>query len=133
MEVLLVEPGKEARTAEIGSGLRAMQDTVGGYIEAMYPYADEVAIVCNEEGKMLGLPLNRAVRNDDGHMLDVIAGTFFVCGLGEENFCSLPKDLQAKYLDKFRWPEKFLSIGGQISVVQDRPHEAKHSPPSQER
>lgn len=126
MEVLLVEPGKEARIAEIGSDLKSLQSAVGGWIEAVYPFDDPVALVCNEEGKIDGLPLNRALRDEGGKIYDAIAGTFFVCGLGEDDFCSLPKDLQAKYLDKFRWPEKFLSIGGSIVAVQDRPREAAH-------
>ena len=59
--VLIVEPGKEPYVKEIASGLE-----VGGYIEAIYPYEDPVALVCNEEGKLEGLPLNRALRDEDG-------------------------------------------------------------------
>ena len=43
MEVLLVEPGKEARIAEIGDGLKSLQAAVGGWIEAVYPFDDPVA------------------------------------------------------------------------------------------
>ena len=90
MEVVLVEPGKEARLAEIGSDLRSLQAAVGGYIEAAYFFDDPVALICNEEGKIYGMPYNRAVRDDAGKAQDIIAGPFFVCGLGEESFCSLP-------------------------------------------
>ena len=45
---------------EIDSDLESLQHEVGGYIEAMYPDEDPVALVCNEEGKLEGLPLNRA-------------------------------------------------------------------------
>ena len=128
MEVLLVEPGKEARIAEIGNDLKSLQAAVGGYIEAIYPFDDPVALVCNDEGKIMQMPLNRALRGEDGKIYDAIAGPFFVCGIGEDDFCSLPKDLQAKYLEKFRWPEKFLAIGGSIVAVQDRPREAAHRP-----
>lgn len=100
MEVLLVEPGKEARIAEIGSDLKSLQAAVGGYIEAAYFFDDPVALICNEEGKVYGLPYNRAVRDEAGKVQDIIAGPFFVCGLGEDDFCSLPKELQTKYLDK---------------------------------
>lgn len=44
---------------EINSGLEALQKAVGGHIQAVYPYEDPVAIVCNEEGKIMGMPLNR--------------------------------------------------------------------------
>lgn len=128
MEVLLVEPGKEARMTEVSNDLRSLQSLVGGYIEATYPFDDPVALVCNDEGKIMQMPLNRALRGEDGKIYDAIAGPFFICGIGEDDFCSLPKELQGKYMDKFRWPEKFLSIGGSIVAVQDRPREAAHKP-----
>ena len=128
MEVLLVEPGKEARMTEVSNDLRSLQSLVGGYIEATYPFDDPVALVCNDEGKIMQMPLNRALRGEDGKIYDAIAGPFFICGIGEDDFCSLPKELQGKYMDKFRWPEKFLSIGGSIVAVQDRPREAAHRP-----
>lgn len=133
MEVLLVEPGKEARIAEIGNDLKSLQAAVGGWIEAIQPFNDPVALVCNDEGKIMQMPLNRALRGEDGKIYDAIAGSFFICGLGEDNFCSLPKDLQAKYLEKFRWPEKFLTVGGNLVAVQDKPRESTHKPPAQER
>lgn len=133
MEVLLVEPGKEARIAEIGNDLKSLQAAVGGYIEAIYPFDVPVALVCNDEGKIMQMPLNRALRGEDGKIYDAIAGPFFICGLGEDDFCSLPKGLQAKYLEKFRWPEKFLTVGGNLVAVQDKPRESTHKQPTQER
>ena len=47
MNVLIIEPGEAPREENIGNGLKAMQDIVGGYIEATYPYDDPVALVCN--------------------------------------------------------------------------------------
>ena len=133
MEVLLVEPGKEARIAEIGDGLKSLQAAVGGWIEAIQPFDDPVALVCNDEGKIMQMPLNRALRGEDGKIYDAIAGPFFICGLGEDNFCSLPKELQAKYMEKFRWPEKFLVVGGNLVATPDKPRECTRKPPSQER
>lgn len=124
MEVVMVEPGKEARLAEIGSDLKSLQTAVGGYIEAAYFFDDPVALICNEEGKVYGMPYNRAVRDEAGRVQDTIAGPFFVCGLGEESFCSLPKELQTKYLDMFKYPEKFLTIGGKMVITQDKPRAA---------
>ena len=72
MKVLMVEPGKVPYEKEIGDGLKALQDAVGGYIQAVYPYEDPVALVCNEEGKLEGLPLNRALRTEDGEIYDKI-------------------------------------------------------------
>lgn len=124
MEVVMVEPGKEARLAEIGADLKSLQTAVGGYIEAAYFFDDPVALICNEEGKVYGMPYNRAVRDEAGRVQDIIAGPFFVCGLGEESFCSLPKELQTKYLDMFKYPEKFLTIGGKMVITQDKPRAA---------
>ena len=71
MKVLLVEPGKAARPVEIKNELHEMQQIVGGLIQVLYPWEDPAAIVCNDEGKLMGLPLNRVLED-----YDVIAGTF---------------------------------------------------------
>lgn len=60
MEVLLVQPGMYPQKATIGTELKDFQDAVGGTIAASYPFDDPVAIVYNDEGKLTGLPLNRA-------------------------------------------------------------------------
>ena len=61
ISVLLVEPNKYPKMIEIDDTLEAMQEVVGGDIEEYMPFEDEVAIVCHEEGKLIGLPPNRAV------------------------------------------------------------------------
>lgn len=61
ISVLLIQPEKYPRMVEIEDSLEAMQALVGGDIEEYMPFEDEVAIICNEEGKIRGLPLNRAV------------------------------------------------------------------------
>lgn len=126
IDVLLVEPGQYPRMTSIGSDLHSLQKAVGGDIEAIYPYDDPIAIVCAEEGKINGEPLNRAIRDEDNDIVDIIAGTFFVCGLGEEDFASLPKELQEKYEDKFHQPESFLKLGSRIMAIPMEP--AKQSP-----
>lgn len=61
IRVVLLEPGKLAKVADINASLEGMQKTVRGSIEAFYPFEEEVCIVCNEEGKINGMSLNRAV------------------------------------------------------------------------
>ena len=61
ISVLLVEPNKYPKMIEIDDTLEAMQTVVGGDIEEYMPFEDEVAIICNEEGKLIGLPPNRAI------------------------------------------------------------------------
>lgn len=126
IDVLLVEPGQYPRMTSIGSDLHSLQKAVGGDIEAIYPYDDPIAIVCAEEGKINGEPLNRAIRDEDNDIVDIIAGTFFVCCLGEEDFASLPKELQDKYEEKFHQPESFLKLGSRIMAIPMEP--AKPSP-----
>ena len=60
--VVLCEPGKMAKAATIEASLESYQKAVGGYIEAYYPFEEPVCIVCNDEGKLIGLELNRGLR-----------------------------------------------------------------------
>jgi len=127
MKILIVEPGKHPREAEIDGSLKSMQNIVGGRIEPFYPYGDPVALVCNDEGKMNGLPLNRAVRDVNGEIYEIMAGTFFVCGLGDDSFESLTTQQMETYRNKFHHPEAFAHIGGKVVVIPadeiaDTPH-----------
>ena len=79
MKVLIVEPLKDPYAAEIDGSLESMQNIVGGLIQVIYPFDDPVALVCNDEGKLMGLPLNRLLTDGDGRAYDIIAGTFFLC------------------------------------------------------
>ena len=79
MRILFVEPNVEPRTVEIDGSLASMQSLVGGLIEAVYPFNDPVALICNDEGKLIGLPQNRPLKHPEtGEAYDVIYGTFFV-------------------------------------------------------
>lgn len=108
LTVLCVKPGEKPKRIEIESGLDALQRAVGGYIEAVYPYEDPVALIVNEEGKLNGLPLNRALRDEDNDIYDIVAGTFLVVGLGESEFASLTPTLMEKYENYFTVPKPFL-------------------------
>ena len=114
MNVLMVEPGKAPYETQIGNDLRSMQGAVGGYIQAVYPYEEPVALIANESGKLDGLPLNRALRDADGDIYDIIAGTFFIAGLGESDFTDLPHELAEQFAEQFRQPELFLREGDKI-------------------
>jgi len=52
MKVLKIELKKKPEIIEIEDNLETLQEAVDGYIEAYYPFDDNVAIICNEEGKM---------------------------------------------------------------------------------
>lgn len=96
MKVLVVEPQKPCRVQEIES-LADMQQLVGGDIEAVYPFQELVAVVCNADGKALGLPMNRPLLDKDYLPYDIIRGTFFVAGLGQEDFISLTDEQIQRY------------------------------------
>ena len=223
ISVLLVQPGKYPKTVAIEDSLEAMQALVGGDIEEYMPFDDEVAIICNEEGKISGLPLNRAVYAEeevdmgysemaqkfreaekngehlDGYivftedsftekyplesrtyvvssdnkayrpnmggysiyatsldgtdknvrleaymaaekggkdgwkiercymkereMIEIMAGDFFICHapISSEKFMSLPPDLEKKYSEKFRYPEKFVRTDDGIKAIPYKP------------
>lgn len=101
LKVVYVEPGKPAYAAEIEDTLQAKQRAVGGMIE-LVNNGDGTAIICNEEGKLDGLPVNRRIEE----IPDIIVGNFFVVGLSEENFRSLTDEETEKYLKRFECPEE---------------------------
>ena len=122
--VLYLQVGKLPQTVSIDNSLEAMQQLVGGYIEEYMPFDDEVALICNEEGKMNGSSLNRAVYDEHSkEMIEIIAGDFFIAyaPVGSENFKSLPKDLEKKYAEKFKYPERFYKQNGQIKAYPVKP------------
>lgn len=112
-KVVIVEPEKQPYTSEIPADLDAYQQIVGGWIEVVRPFSDNVCIVCNEEGKLIGLPPNRPLSHD-GRVYDVISGTFFVVGIdfgreGQE-FCSLTDEQVEMYTDYFGIVNKCAGI-----------------------
>lgn len=117
--VLMVEPNKKPHAWLIEPGLEPLQKAVGGYIEAVYPFEDDVAIICNEEGKINGLPLNRALRDENGEIYDILAGTFLVVGINGDEFWGLTTELYEKYYKRFQYAEEFFRMlnGKKIDVV----------------
>ncbi len=103
MKVVMVEPGQYARAAEIGDGLESLQKAVGGLIDCAYPWREKVCIVCNDEGLINGMPMNRTVER-----YGALAGPFFICGISGENFCSLTDAQVQKYRQMFLRPQIFL-------------------------
>lgn len=103
MTVVLVEPGRPARIERMRGELRDMQKLVGGSIETVHPFDDNTVLICNEEGKLEGLPPNRTINKD------VIAGTFFICAEtpAGDDFTSLDRKQLKEYLQKFQEPETF--------------------------
>ena len=105
MKVLIVEPRKHPREAEIDGNLESMQKTVGGYLQAIYPFEDEIALVCDDESKLKSdTEWNRMLPETS----NVVKGTFFIAGLGAEDFTDLSPELMEKYRQRFWNIELFI-------------------------
>ena len=123
IRVVLCDPGKKARVTTVKNDLKALQNMVDGPIECVYPYADPVGIICNEEGKLERLEPNRSLRDDQGKIYDVLVGRFMVVGLGYEDFDSLSDALCEKYVKLFEYPELFYREGNEIKSIKVEMHE----------
>lgn len=108
IRVLLVEPMEKPRLVEIEHTLENLQELVGGTIQVVYPWGDPVGLVCDDEGKFKKYVPNRGLVDDEGYMYDIVFGTFFICGLGMEDFTSISDELAERYMERFRWPEMFV-------------------------
>lgn len=122
MKVLVVEPLKECYVREV-SGLDDMQRIVGGDIEAAYPFQEPVAVVCNADGKNRGLTYNRPLLDKSGRPYDIICGTFFLAGLGAEDFVSLTDDQIRRYKKLY---DNVVALTAEAPVSQGKhPHKKK--------
>ena len=129
MKVVMVEPGQYARIEELDTGLESLQKAVGGLIDCAYPWQEKVCIVCNDEGLINGMPLNRDVED-----YQLIAGPFFVCGIEGEDFCSLTDEQAKRYQEMFLQPELFVGYKDNIMKLKyddpnlpDAPESAKQA------
>ena len=127
IRVLVVEPMRKPYVKTIPDTLEAIYQVIEGDCMQVVPLygmnIKNAVIVCNDDGKLMGLPLNRALRDENGEMYDAVAGTFLVVGLGEEDFASLTPEMAQKYEQLFHQPEAFLKLGNRLLVlpVPDEP------------
>ena len=130
LRVILCKPGETAEAIEIEDDLESMQEMVGGLIQEYMPFHsetdpryDDVAIICNEEGKLMRLPPSRAITDEDGRVMDVIAGPFFICyaPIESETFMSLPDDLREEMRKKFDLPEHYYRSDEGLMVLKYDP------------
>ena len=113
MRILLISPGKEPVSTTIDDSLSSMQAVVGGLIQAVYPFDEPVALVCNDEGKLLGLTPNRALRHPEtGEIYDIVCGDFFLCSAppDSDHFHDLSPEQFERYTAYFKCPEFFPGI-----------------------
>lgn len=110
MQILVVEPGCRPEVREIDGSLKTMQGIVGGLIQPVPLVGDpDVVLICNDEGRLLGLPLNRGLRDVAGQIYDIVCGTFFICGAHADcdHFIGLTPEQIERYREQFYIPEMF--------------------------
>lgn len=137
MNVLVVEPRMLPYEKEVPDELKDLQAIVGGHIQAIYPFEDHVALVCNEDGIGAGLEFNRSIPE---RQYGGIFGTFFICGLGEENFISLTPEQMETYKKRFRKAEIILAVNRGKAIIakmdgfpKQRPDKPKQPPKTTKR
>ena len=125
MRILLITAGKSPKELEIESGLESMQALVGGLIQVIYPFEESIALICNDEGKLQGLPYNRVLEDSTtGKPYDIVAGDFVLCyaPADMDDFMSLTDQQIEKYQKYFQHPQVFFRTEAGISVVEMEDH-----------
>ena len=119
IRVVVCRPGERAEVTEIEDNLRSMQTVVGGLIQEYFPFHseddpryDDLALIVNDEGKLMRLPPSRAIFDEDGRVQDAIAGPFFIC------YAPVEREEMRRKFDK---PEMFYRTDDGIQVVRYMP------------
>ena len=103
--VVIVPPFMEPYKSEVDLNLKSLQKLVEGGIETTCDDGlHDMLIVCNNENKMSGLKFNRIIKQ--GEDTDYIFGTFFVCGMGTDDFCSLTDEQAERAIKRFSLKKK---------------------------
>lgn len=111
IKVVMVEPNKHPIVTTIKTKLENLQEAVGGLIEII-DIEPNICILCNEEGKLIGLEGNRKLGDD------ILVGTFYVCGSNDEgDLVSLTDSQIDKYIKFFWEPQTFTQGEIEDSIV----------------
>ena len=88
ISVIIKQPGRVPYKTAISPTLKNLQQTVGGYIETVTPFAN-AAIICNEEGRLIGMPYNCNILGVD------FVGPIVFAGVDGEDFTDFPLGFQS--------------------------------------
>ncbi len=110
--VLAVRQNEAPEMIELEDDLRAMQDFVGGNIEAVRPWGDDVIIICDEEAVLKQLAPNKIIKHPSGDVCCVICGAFFLClaPRNSEVFMSLPRMMADRCIPLMVSPARSVEV-----------------------
>ena len=114
MKAIIMKPGKYGEAKDIDPTYNNLCNLVGGYIEMTYPFMEaNLAVISNEESKLLDLSPNRAARWEDGTIADIYCGPMVVVGLDDDGeFRSLTDEEENLIMEKWGRPEDKDDWGG---------------------
>ena len=114
MKAIVIKPGKYACIKNLDLSYHNLRTLVGGYIEMTYPFPDEeIAVISNEEAKLLDLAPNRAIRSSEGEVIDIYCGTMVVVALAPEGeYRSLTEEEVNLVMKTWERPESKSDWGG---------------------
>ena len=87
ISVIIKQPGRVPYKTAISPTLKNLQQTVGGYIETV-TITEDAVIICNEEGRLQGMPHNCIVMGVD------FVGPIVFAGVAGEEFTDFPPCFQ---------------------------------------
>lgn len=96
MKILYFSMGEPPKLVTVKKDLGVLQALVGGYLEVLQPWDDNILLVCNDEGKF-SFKINRLLLGSIKY--DCIYGPFFLCGVDGCEFADFPADLVDKYVE----------------------------------
>ena len=114
MKAIVIKPGRRACLRDLDLSYHNLRTLVGGYIEMTYPFPDEeIAVISNEEAKLLDLAPNRAIRSSEGEVIDIYCGTMVVVALAPEGeYRSLTEEEVNLVMKTWERPESKSDWGG---------------------
>lgn len=103
IKVLLVEPFDNPKIITIENNYQAISEIICGDVDEYMPFEDDVALLCNADGKRLSLSVSHTVTDTETGKTELIYGSFIFIGAGEfdDEYHSLDDDLIDKYMDLF--------------------------------
>lgn len=115
---IFIKPKCLPEKITIENKLSTYQKLVNGYIEC-FDLPNEITIICNLEGKINGLDLNRSIKDEEGKTIDIIAGNMVIVGIDYEEgeFISLAEKQIENITEQFFHPEIFFKFNDELHII----------------